>query len=84
MAVTRISPCACWKNLLNRLQTDHLDLWQIHGVAFDNDAELFIRPNGAAEALLKAKKQGKVRFVGFTGHKDPKIHLVIPQDGFPV
>jgi aryl-alcohol dehydrogenase-like predicted oxidoreductase len=68
---------------LNRLQTDHLDLWQIHGVAFDNDAELFIRPNGAAEALAKAKQQGKVRFVGFTGHKDPKIHLSFLNSGFP-
>jgi aryl-alcohol dehydrogenase-like predicted oxidoreductase len=68
---------------LNRLQTDHLDLWQIHGVAFDNDAELFIRPNGAAEALLKAKQQGKVRFVGFTGHKDPTIHLSFLKTGFP-
>ncbi len=60
---------------LRRLQTDHLDLWQIHGVSFDNDPELFIRPNGAAEALEKAKKDGKVRFTGFTGHKDPHIHL---------
>jgi predicted aldo/keto reductase-like oxidoreductase len=68
---------------LNRLQTDHLDLWQIHGVAFDNDAALFIRPNGAAEALAKAKQQGKVRFVGFTGHKDPKIHLSFLNCGFP-
>ena len=48
---------------LRRLQTDHLDLWQIHGVGWDNDPELFIRPNGAAEALLKAKQQGKVRFL---------------------
>jgi len=68
---------------LNRLQTDHLDLWQIHGVSFDNDAALFIRPNGAAEALAKAKQQGKVRFVGFTGHKDPKIHLSFLNCGFP-
>lgn len=68
---------------LNRLQTDHLDLWQIHGVAFDNDPELFIRPNGAAEALRKAKEQGKVRFVGFTGHKDPHIHLKMLNAGFP-
>ena len=43
-------------------------------MTFDNDPELFIRPGGAAEALDKAKKQGKVRFVGFTGHKDPAIH----------
>src|SRR5271157_3357799 len=59
---------------LRRLQTDHLDLWQIHGAVFQNDPELFIRPGGAAEALEKAKKQGKVRFVGFTGHKDPDVH----------
>ena len=68
---------------LKRLQTDHLDLWQIHGVSFENDPELFIRPNGAAEALRKAKEQGKVRFVGFTGHKDPRLHLAMLNTGFP-
>jgi aryl-alcohol dehydrogenase-like predicted oxidoreductase len=68
---------------LRRLQTDHLDLWQIHGVSFDNDPELFIRANGAAEALAKAKQQGKVRFVGFTGHKDPAIHLSMLATDFP-
>ena len=68
---------------LNRLQTNHLDLWQIHGVSFENDPALFIRPGGAAEALEKAKKQGKVRFVGFTGHKDPTLHLSMLQTGFP-
>jgi aryl-alcohol dehydrogenase-like predicted oxidoreductase len=67
---------------LRRLQTDHLDLWQIHGVSFDNDAELFIRPNGAAEALTEAKRQGKVRYVGFSGHKDPSIHLSMLATGF--
>jgi aryl-alcohol dehydrogenase-like predicted oxidoreductase len=68
---------------LHRLQTDHLDLWQIHSVAFENDPDLFIRPNGAAEALREAKQQGKVRFVGFTGHKDPNVHLKMLQTGFP-
>lgn len=68
---------------LQRLQTDHLDLWQVHGVCFDNDPELFIRPNGAAEALLKAKEQGKVRFLRFSGHKDPEIHLKMLETGFP-
>lgn len=68
---------------LRRLQTDHLDLWQIHGASFDNDADLFIRPRGAAEALRKAKEQGKVRFVGFTGHKDPAVHLKMLHTGFP-
>src|ERR1700761_715207 len=68
---------------LRRLQTDHLDLWQIHGVTFQNDPQQFIRPNGAAEALHKAKQQGKVRFVGFSGHKDPDIHLAMLNTGFP-
>ena len=67
---------------LRRLQTDHLDLWQVHGVAFENDPDLFIRPGGAAEALEQAKKQGKVRFVGFTGHKDPGMHLKMLATGF--
>jgi uncharacterized protein len=60
---------------LRRLQTDHLDLWQIHEVVYDNDPDLIFAPNGAAEALQAAKQQGKVRFIGFTGHKDPEIHL---------
>jgi aryl-alcohol dehydrogenase-like predicted oxidoreductase len=67
---------------LNRLQTDRLDLWQVHGVSFENDPDLFIRPNGAAEALEKARKEGKVRFVGFTGHKRPEIHLKMLNCGF--
>ena len=68
---------------LRRLQTDHLDIWQIHGVTFYNDPDLFIRPNGAAEALTLAKKQGKVRAVGFTGHKDPRIHMAMLATNFP-
>jgi uncharacterized protein len=68
---------------LNRLGTDHLDLWQVHGVSFENDPELFIRPGGAAEALRRAKEQGKVRFLGFTGHKDPAMHLSMLKTGFP-
>jgi aryl-alcohol dehydrogenase-like predicted oxidoreductase len=68
---------------LRRLQTDYLDLWQVHGVGFQNDPELFIRPGGAAEALTKAKRDGKVKFVGFTGHKDPEVHLAMLRTGFP-
>ena len=68
---------------LNRLQTDHLDLWQIHGVSFETDPARFIRPNGAAEAMVQAKKDGKVRFTGFTGHKDPRLHLAMLNTGFP-
>ena len=68
---------------LRRLRTDHLDVWQIHEVVYDNDPDMIFRPNGAAEALLEAKKQGKVRLVGFTGHKDPSIHLKMLSHGFP-
>src|ERR1700730_16500391 len=68
---------------LRRLQTDHLDLWQIHGVGVDNEPELAYAKGGVLEALDKAKKQGKVRFVGFTGHKDPAIHLDMIRRGYP-
>jgi uncharacterized protein len=68
---------------LRRLQTEHLDLWQIHGVCFDNEPELAYAKGGVLEALDKAKKQGKVRFVGFTGHKDPAIHLDMIRRGYP-
>lgn len=68
---------------LRRLQTDHLDLWQIHEVVYDNDPDLIFAPNGAAEALLAAKQQGKVRWIGFTGHKDPEIHLKMLAHDFP-
>lgn len=68
---------------LRRLQTDHLDLWQIHGVSFDNDPELAYRKGGVIEALELAKRQGKARFVGFTGHKDPKVHFEMIARGFP-
>ncbi|HEY9632327.1 MAG TPA: aldo/keto reductase [Coleofasciculaceae cyanobacterium] len=68
---------------LRRLGTDHLDLWQIHEVVYYNDPEMIFRPNGAIEALDRAKKEGKVRFVGFTGHKDPKIHLEMLSHNYP-
>ena len=68
---------------LRRLQTDHLDLWQIHEVIYYNDPDLIFAPNGAAEALIAAKQQGKVRFIGFTGHKDPSIHLRMLSQDFP-
>jgi aryl-alcohol dehydrogenase-like predicted oxidoreductase len=68
---------------LQRLQTDHLDVWQIHEVIYDNDPELIFAPGGAIEALDMAKKQGKARFVGFTGHKDPVIHLKMLAHGYP-
>lgn len=68
---------------LKRLQTDVIDLWQIHEVIYENDPDLHFAKGGAVEALERAKKQGKVRFVGFTGHKDPAIHLKMLAHDFP-
>ena len=60
---------------LTRLRTDRLDLWQIHECVYYDDPDLHFAPGGVWEAMLEAKKQGKVRFIGFTGHKTPQIHL---------
>jgi uncharacterized protein len=60
---------------LKRLKTDFLDLWQIHECVYYNDPERHFARDGAVEALDQAKRDGKVRYVGFTGHKDPAIHL---------
>ena len=59
---------------LRRLRTDHLDLWQFHEMVYDNDPD-WVFEKGGLKAALEARKQGKVRFIGFTGHKDPRIHL---------
>src|SRR5215204_4063924 len=53
---------------LRRLKTDYLDLWQIHECVYDNDADRHFAPRGAADALLRAQRDGKVRLLGFTGH----------------
>lgn len=68
---------------LRRLKTDYLDLWQIHEVIYEDDPDRHFVLGGAADALLEAKRQGKVRFVGFTGHKHPKIHLKMLARGYP-
>jgi uncharacterized protein len=67
---------------LNRLQTDHLDVWQIHEVIYHNDPELIYTHDSVLEALTKAKQQGKVRFVGFNGHKHPAINLEMLNRGY--
>jgi aryl-alcohol dehydrogenase-like predicted oxidoreductase len=68
---------------LRRLRTDYLDLWQIHEVVFDDEPARHFARGGAVEALDKARKQGKVRFVGFTGHKDPRLHLEMLAQDYP-
>jgi aryl-alcohol dehydrogenase-like predicted oxidoreductase len=67
---------------LTRLQTNYLDVWQVHDVIYYNDPELAYQADGVLEALTAAKQQGKVRFVGFTGHKNPSIHLDMLNRGF--
>ena len=68
---------------LRRLQTDHLDLWQVHECVYYNDPDRHFARGGVIEALDRAKREGKVRFVGFTGHKDPEIHLQMLSHGYP-
>jgi predicted aldo/keto reductase-like oxidoreductase len=60
---------------LKRLQTDHIDLLQHHEVIRPEDPDRIFGEGGAHEAMLEARKAGKIRYIGFTGHKDPFIHL---------
>jgi aryl-alcohol dehydrogenase-like predicted oxidoreductase len=60
---------------LQRLQTDRIDLMQYHENIRMEDPDRFFAANGPLEALLEAKKAGKIRYIGFTGHKDPAVHL---------
>ena len=61
---------------LTRLHTDRLDLWQFHSIQYDGDVQRIFDPeNGALKAALEAKKEGKIRFIGFTGHMYPEMHL---------
>jgi aryl-alcohol dehydrogenase-like predicted oxidoreductase len=58
---------------LHRLQTDYLDLWQLHHVSFNRELDLILGKDGAAKALEEAREQKLVRFVGITGHHEPAI-----------
>ena len=60
---------------LQRLQVDHVDLWQFHENIRLEDPDRFFAEGGAHEAMLEAKQKGTIRFMGFTGHKDPSVHL---------
>jgi predicted aldo/keto reductase-like oxidoreductase len=60
---------------LKRLQVDHVDLLQFHEIIRMEDPDRIFAPGGALEAVLEAKKAGKLRYIGFTGHKSPDIHL---------
>jgi predicted aldo/keto reductase-like oxidoreductase len=67
---------------LRRLQTDHIDLLQVHEVIRPSDPDRIFGPNGAMEAFLAAKHAGKIRYIGFTGHKSPEIHLKMLDTAF--
>ena len=64
---------------LRTLQTDHLDIWQMHSVETMADVDRILGPGGAMEAFEAAKKAGKCRFIGFTGHYDPHVHAALLQ-----
>ncbi len=59
---------------LSRMRTDYLDLWQCHEVSRHDEVDKILGPAGALEAFVRAKEQGKVRHIGFTGHHDPTVH----------
>ena len=69
---------------LRRMQTDYLDLWQCHEVVTHAEVDKILAPGGSLEAFVEAKKQGKVRHIGFTGHADPSVHqrLLSSYDGW--
>ena len=62
---------------LRLLKTDHVDLWQAHAVQNQDDIDKILSPGGALEAFEAAKKTGKCRFIGFTGHYDPEAHVAL-------
>ena len=68
---------------LQRLQTDVIDLWQFHEMNWDNDPDWVCQPGGALEAALAAREAGKIRYIGFTGHKSPHILLKMLSYDFP-
>jgi uncharacterized protein len=67
---------------LRRLQTDHVDLWQFHEIVYDDDPDMIFGRDGGIEAADLAKKQGKARFIGFTGHKKPEQLLKMLAYGY--
>jgi len=68
---------------LKRLKTDHLDLWQVHQIGSEAEADAIFLPGGALEAVEQARKQGKIRYCGFTGHLNPRLHLRVLAHKYP-
>ena len=71
------------EDTLRRFKTDHLDLWQFHSIQYQGDTDLvYDEDNGGLKAAMEAKKEGKVRFIGFTGHMHPECHLQMIERGY--
>jgi uncharacterized protein len=68
---------------LTRLQTDRLDLWMLHELTTMDQANAAFAAGGPLEGLLEAKKQGKVRYIGFTGHQSAEVHMAMLKHDFP-
>ena len=62
------------EDTLRKMNTDHLDLWQCHSVSTQEEVDQILAPKGSLEAFVKAKQQGKVLHIGFSGHHDPAVH----------
>ena len=71
----------CLEDSLRRMQTDYIDLWQFHETNYDNDPD-WVFERGGLKLALEAQKAGKVRHIGFTGHKHPQIHLKMLGKGY--
>ena len=68
---------------LKRLKTDHLDLWQVHQIGSEAEADAIFMPDGVIAAIEQARKQGKIRYCGFTGHLNPAVHLRVLAHKYP-
>jgi predicted aldo/keto reductase-like oxidoreductase len=79
---TKASALAQLDESMRRLQVDVVDLVQFHEVIRPEDPERIFAPGGAFEALVQARDEGRIRYIGFTGHKDPDIHLKMLETGF--
>jgi aryl-alcohol dehydrogenase-like predicted oxidoreductase len=80
---TKEKALAMLETSLKRLKTDHLDLWQIHQVGSEVEADAIFKPDGAIEAVEQARKDGKIRYCGFTGHLNPQTHLRVLAHKYP-
>lgn len=80
---TKAAAAAQLEQSLRRLQTDVIDLVQMHEVIRMDDPEKILAPGGAIEALIEARQAGKLRYIGFTGHKSPDIHYKMVHQDFP-